>query len=166
YVANRFVPALSTLTIAVLLGALARNTRLLGPRTLPGAGLATKKLLRIGVVLLGLQLAAGQILRLDPGVLLIIVSTVGVTFVGTLLAGKALGTSRGTTLLVATGFSICGASAAAAMDAVSDSEEDELATSVALVTIFGGLAIFVLPVLQGPLGLDAQGFGAWSGASV
>jgi len=166
YAVNRFVPALSTLTIAVLLGALARNTRMLGPRTLPGAGLATKKLLRIGVVLLGLQLAVGQILELDPGVLLVIASTVGVTFAGTLLAGRLFGTSRGTALLVATGFSICGASAAAAMDAVSDSEEDELATAVALVTIFGGVAIFLLPALQEPLGLDAETFGVWSGASV
>lgn len=166
YGINQFVPALSALTIAVLLGALARNTGLLGTRTLPGASLATKKLLRIGVVLLGLQLAVGQILELDAGVLLVVMLTVSVTFAGTLLGGKLLGTNWGTTLLVATGFSICGASAAAAMDAVSDSEEDELATSVALVTIFGGLAIFLLPLLQDPLGLGAETFGVWSGASV
>src|SRR5699024_12227504 len=43
---------------------------------------------------------------------------------------------------------------------------DELATAVALVTIFGGVAIFLLPVLQEPLGLDAEAFGVWSGASV
>lgn len=166
YGVNQFVPALSALTIAVLLGALARNTGLLGARTLPGASLATKKLLRLGVVVLGLQLAVGQILQLDPAVLLVVVLTVSVTFAGTILAGKLLGTSRGTTLLVATGFSICGASAAAAMDAVSDSEEDELATAVALVTIFGGATIFLLPLLQGPLGFDAETFGVWSGASV
>lgn len=166
YGLNQVVPALSALTIAVVLGAVARNSGLLGERILPGASLATNKLLRIGVVFLGLQLAVGQILELDPGVLAIVVLTVSVTFAGTLLAGKLIGTRRGTTLLVATGFSICGASAAAAMDSVSDSDEDDLATAVALVTIFGGAMIFLLPLLQGPLGLEAQTFGIWSGASV
>jgi uncharacterized integral membrane protein (TIGR00698 family) len=163
---NQFAPAISALTIAVVLGAIARNVKLLGPRTLPGASLATKKLLRIGVVFLGLQLAVSQILQLDPGVLLVVVLTVSGTFAATLLLGKRFGVSKGTTLLVATGFSICGASAAAAMDAASDSEEDDLVTAVALVTIFGGAVIFLLPLLQKPLGLSAQSFGIWSGASV
>lgn len=166
YLLNQVVPAVSALTIAVLLGALARNLGLLGDRTLPGAKLATKKLLRLGVVLLGLQLALSQVLQLDPGVLLVVALTVAGTFAGTLWLGRRLGTRPGTTLLVATGFSICGASAAAAMDAVSDSDEEDLATGVALVTIFGSLAIFLLPLLQHPLGLSDTSFGIWSGASV
>lgn len=128
--------------------------------------MATKKLLRIGVVFLGLQLAVTQVLKLDPGVLVVVVLTVVVTFGGTLLLGRLFGIKKGTTLLVATGFSICGASAAAAMDVVSDSDEEDMATAVALVTIFGSLAIFLLPLLQGPLGLDAEAFGVWSGSSV
>ncbi|TSB21716.1 YeiH family protein [Streptomyces benahoarensis] len=166
YGLNRLVPAVSALTIAVLLGALARNTGLLGDRVLPGAKLATKKLLRTGVVLLGLQLALSQVLQLDPGVLLVVAVTVAGTFAGTMWLGRRMGIRPGTTLLVATGFSICGASAAAAMDAVSDSDEEDLATGVALVTIFGSLAIVLLPLLQHPLGLTDTSFGVWSGASV
>ncbi|MFF9480980.1 YeiH family protein [Streptomyces sp. NPDC014733] len=166
YGLNRLVPAVSALTIAVLLGALARNTGLLGDRVLPGAKLATKKLLRTGVVLLGLQLALSQVLQLDPGVLLVVAVTVAGTFAGTMWLGRRMGIRPGTTLLVSTGFSICGASAAAAMDAVSDSDEEDLATGVALVTIFGSLAIVLLPLLQHPLGLSDTAFGVWSGASV
>lgn len=166
YAVSSRVPAISALTVAVVLGAVARNVGLLGGWALPGTSLATKKLLRIGVVFLGLQLAVSQILGLDPGILLVVLLTVSVTFGGTILLGRRLGASRGTTLLVATGFSICGASAAAAMDAVSDSEEEDLATAVGLVTIFGGLAIFVLPALQAPLGLPDVSYGVWSGASV
>jgi len=166
YALSSLIPAISALTIAVLLGAVARNIGLLPSRALPGARLATKRLLRGGVVLLGLQLAVSQILDLDPAVLLVVIMTVTVTFVATLWMGRRIGASKGTTLLVATGFSICGASAAAAMDAVSDSDEEDLATAVALVTIFGGAAIFLLPLLQRPLGLNDASFGVWSGASV
>lgn len=166
YALSSAVPAVSALTIAVVLGALTRNVGLLPARALPGANLATKKLLRIGVVLLGLQLAVAQVLQLDPAVLLVVVLTVSVTFATTLWTGRRIGATKGTTLLVATGFSICGAAAAAAMDAVSDSEEEDLATAVALVTIFGSAAIVVLPLLQAPLGLSDDSFGVWSGASV
>ena len=163
---NRVVPAISALTIAVVLGALARNVGVLGGALLPGLQLGTKRLLRAGVVIFGLQLAVSQILQLDPWLLLLIVVTVMCTFFGTLWLGPRLGVSWGTTLLIATGFSICGASAAVAMGAVSDSDEDELVTTIALVTLFGGVAIFLLPLLQQPLHLDAEAFGVWSGASV
>lgn len=166
YGLNQLMPTISALTIAVVLGALIRNTGLLPARTLPGATFATKKLLRAGVVFLGLQLAMSEILQLDAAILLIVVVTVAVTCGGTVLLGQRLGVRWATTLLVATGFSICGASAAAAMDAVSDSEEEDLAAAVALVTIFGGLAIVLLPLLQSPLGLGPEAFGVWAGASV
>ena len=77
-----------------------------------------------------------------------------------------MGVSPGTSLLVATGFSICGASAVAAMDGVTGNEEDEVVTAIVLVTLFGSLAIVVLPLLQHPLGLADVEFGLWTGASV
>ncbi|WP_255354467.1 YeiH family protein [Angustibacter sp. Root456] len=166
YALSSAVPAISALTVAVILGALSRNVGILPTRAVPGARFATRTLLRAGVVLLGLQLAISQVLGLNTSVLVVVVATVTVTFAATLWAGRLLGTTPGTTLLVATGFSICGASAAAAMDAVSDSDEEDLATAVALVTLFGGAAIFVLPLLRQPLGLDHTAFGVWSGASV
>ena len=64
------------------------------------------------------------------------------------------------------GFSICGVSAIAAANGVIDADEDEVAFSVALVTLCGTLAIITLPPLRGPLGLDDEQFGAWVGASV
>ena len=77
-----------------------------------------------------------------------------------------MGLSPGTSLLAATGFSICGASAVAAMDAVTRNEEDEVVTAIVLVTLFGSLSIVVLPLLQHPLGLSDTEFGIWTGASV
>jgi uncharacterized membrane protein YadS len=54
----------SALTAAVFLGAVARNTGILKPAVMPGITFATKRLLRAGVVMLGPQLALGQILDL------------------------------------------------------------------------------------------------------
>lgn len=166
YGLNAALPMVSTLTMAMLLGVAARNLGLLGSYVLFGINAATKNLLRAGVVLLGLKLSLAQIFELDSAVLVVIALTVAGTFAGTLWLGQLLRVRPGTTLLVATGFSICGASAAAAMSAASDSEEEDLATAVALVTIFGGLAIVLLPFLQTSLGLTDTAFGIWSGAAV
>jgi uncharacterized integral membrane protein (TIGR00698 family) len=166
YAVNRAVPSISALTVAVLLGALARNCGLLRAGALRGIAPVTKRLLRAGIVLLGLQLAFTQILGLDAAVLLVIIFTVTVTFVGTIGLGRWMGVRPGTVLLIATGFSICGASAAAAMGAASDSDEEDLAVAIGLVTIFGTLAIFGLPLLWQATALPPTSYGVWAGASV
>lgn len=55
------------------------------------------------------------------------------------------------TILTATGTSICGAAAVAAMTAVTsqydEDDADAAATAVAGVTIYGTLAMFLLPIL-------------------
>nr|BFF03255.1 hypothetical protein GCM10020241_49300 [Streptoalloteichus tenebrarius] len=107
-----------------------------------------------------------QVLGLGAGTLLVVLATVAVTFVGTVLLGRALGLPRGLSVLVGTGFSICGASAVAAVEGVVEREEEDVATAVALVTLYGSLAIAALPLLAGPAGLEGEDFGRWAGASV
>ncbi|MGI9210387.1 MAG: putative sulfate exporter family transporter, partial [Rhodococcus sp. (in: high G+C Gram-positive bacteria)] len=68
--------------------------------------------------------------------------------------------------LIACGFSICGAAAAAAVDGVIDARKRELVTTVALVVVFGTAMIPLLPALSGALGLDSTEAGMWAGAAV
>lgn len=157
---------LSKLTAAVAIGALMGNLGIARPPTAKGLTFAAKKLLRVGVVLLGLRLSLSDISALGPRGLGVVVVTVAITFFGTQWIGRRLGLSRDLSLLVATGYSICGASAIAAVEGATDAEEEEVAAAIGLVTLFGSLAIIVLPLLSGPLGLTDDGFGAWAGASV
>ena len=132
----------------------------------PASGIAAGPVLKLGVVLLGLDLIFPDILALGLKALLVVVAVVAITFFGTRWAGRRLGISDDLSLLVATGFSICGVSAIAAADGVIEADEDEVAFAVALVTLCGTLAIVTLPPLRHPLGLDDEQFGAWVGASV
>jgi uncharacterized integral membrane protein (TIGR00698 family) len=163
---NVFEPTVSPLTCAVLLGAVVANLRLLPRGARPGLGFAGKRLMRLGIVLLGLKLALADVAALGWQTLLVTVAVVLLTFLGTQWLGRRMGLPGDQPLLVATGFSICGASAVAAMNSVTDSEEDDVITSVALVTLCGTLAIALLPLLQHPLGLGDVPFGRWVGASV
>ncbi|WP_367136143.1 YeiH family protein [Saccharothrix sp. HUAS TT1] len=125
---------------------------------LPDLAGVTRRLLRVGVVLLGLQLSVAQLLDLGSHVLVAIVVTVAVTFFGTLWLGRWLRLPRGLCVLVASGFSICGASAIAAVEGRVEREDEHVATSVALVTLYGTLAMVALPLL----GASPQ----WIGLSV
>ncbi|MGI8881790.1 MAG: YeiH family protein [Jatrophihabitans sp.] len=166
YLISAAVPAVNPSTAGVVLGAVIVNTGLHRPALRPGTSFASHRLLRIAVVLLGLQLSLRQLARLGADGLAVVVVTIAVTFAGTQLIGRALGVSPARRLLVATGFSICGASAVAAMAPVADGDEEDTGVAIALVTLCGSLAIVVLPLLRSPLGLDISSFGSWVGASV
>jgi len=166
YAADRALPGLGASTAAVLIGAVAANAGLHRPVLRPGTALASRRLLRVAVVLLGLQLALPQLRALGLGGLAVVAVTVAVTFTGTRVLGRLLGVPPARSLLVAAGFSICGASAVAAVREVADGDEDDTAVAIALVTLCGSLSILLLPALRGPLGLDVAAFGSWVGASV
>ena len=85
---------------------------------------------------------------------------------GTMYAGKLLGLSWSQRILIACGFSICGAAAVAAADGVVNAREEELLTAVALVVIFGTLMIPTIPLLANAFGMNEVGAGMWAGGSI
>ncbi|WP_233437781.1 YeiH family protein [Agromyces laixinhei] len=117
-------------------------------------------------MLLGLKLSLVDIASLGWISIATTVAVVVLTFVGTIGLGRALGLPGHQPLLVASGFSICGASAIGAMGAAVRARDEEQAVPVALVTLCGTLAIAVLPALWHPLGLSNLQFGHWVGAGV
>lgn len=167
---HQLIPAVPMLTASVVLGIAVAH--LPGSRAFvrgaarPGLSLAGRRLMRVGIVLLGLGLGLDQVLRLGWATVAMVVGVVAATFFGTVWLGRRLGLPRDQPLLIATGYSICGASAIGAVSEVSGSDEEDVAASVALVTLCGTLAIAVLPLLQGPLGLSDLAFGRWVGAGV
>ena len=124
-----------------------------------------KHLMRAGIVLLGFQLALADVLGLGwKGVGLIALVVAG-SFGGTYLIAKALKLPGDQPVLLASGFSICGASAIGAMSHARGSSKDA-PIPVALVTLCGTLAIAVLPLANTWLHLNELDFGRWVGASV
>lgn len=176
----QLVPAASPALTAIVLGAIAANTGLLGTRVKPGLDLAAKKVLRIGIVLLGLQVAVGDILALGPAAIGVIVAVVTAGIVSGLAVGRALRLPSALTMLISCGFSICGAAAVAAAsgalvperregeseEAALERLETQTATAVALVVVFGTLMIPLIPLAASALGLAPHAAGIWAGASI
>jgi uncharacterized integral membrane protein (TIGR00698 family) len=179
---SQLLPVASPALVAIVVGVVLANT-VLPASWAPGIALASKPVLRISIVLLGLQLALGDILGLGPGVIVVIVAVVAGGIGAGVLCGALLRIDRAQTLLVACGFSICGAAAvAAASDALAprprpgDSAErtaerrelfeTQTATAVALVVVFGSLMIPVMPLVTGLLTSSESVAGIWTGGAV
>lgn len=168
---HRLFGAVPLLTAALLLGVLAVNTGLLPEATRTGTRYGAGTLMRAGVVLLGLQVALRDIVGLGWQTIVMTVVVLLATLFGTRWLGRRMGLPERMSLLVASGFAICGASAIAAVDGAlgtreGDDRERDAATAVALVTLCGTLAIAVMPAAGHLLGLSPHDQGRWIGASV
>lgn len=156
----------SPMILSIILGLLFRNVVGLPPQARPGITFCMKRLLRLGIVLLGLQLTLDQVADLGIGVVAIVAVALVSTFVFMKGMGRLLGVSPGLTDLLAAGTSVCGASAVMAANTVSRASDGDVAYAIASVTLFGSMAMFAYPLLAGPLGLDALAYGLWTGATV
>ncbi|MHC5795448.1 YeiH family protein [Lacisediminihabitans sp. FW035] len=164
------LPGLPWLTAALILGVIVGSIppfrRGLGGSLAPGLALAGHRILRLGIVVLGLGLSLLDIARLGWVAILAIVALVAASFTITWLVGRLFRLEGDQAVLMAAGFSICGVSAVGAMAAARRSPEKDTGTPITLVTLYGTLAIVVLPALAAMLHLDPGQFGHWVGASV
>jgi len=163
---HALVPYLGTTLVAIVLGFALGAAGLVRDRVRPGLALVSRHVLRVGVALLGLELVLGDVLDLGWGLLAVVVAVVVLGILGTLALARFLGVPRDQGLLVACGFSICGAAAVAAVEGVRRSREEDVARAVSLVVVFGSIAMLAVPALGGLLGLGEVAAGAWSGAAV
>ena len=160
------VPLVGPLLIALALGAVVVNSRAGEIPAVAAHASTTRFLLRLGVAGLGLKLSFADIASIGPAGLAVIATTVLVTYRGTLLVGRRLGLDEGFVVLLAAGFSICGAAAIAAIEDSVRAKERYVALAVAMVTIFGSALIVLVPWSARAVGLTDHQAAIWAGASI
>ncbi|PZA13320.1 YeiH family putative sulfate export transporter [Rhodopseudomonas palustris] len=160
------MPGISPMLLAILIGIVAHNAIGTPAWAVPGVKFSLRRVLRFAIILLGLQLTTAQLIEVGGEGLAIIAATLLATFSFTVWFGRLIGVDRKLAELIAAGTSICGASAIIATNTVTRADDEDVAYGVACVTVFGSLAMVIYPLLQGVFGLDAHGFGLWTGSSI
>lgn len=158
--------SLSPMITAIFVGMLFANTVGFSDTANAGIAVAGKRLLRLAVALLGLQLTFVQMMQIGVGGLTYAAGIVISTLFFTIWMGRLLGVDRKLSMLLAVGCAICGASAVAGANAVTRAKDEDVSYAVACITLFGTIAMFLYPFLQGVLRLDAQAYGLWVGLSL
>lgn len=163
-------PSVPILTFALVLGLVVGQIPVARhPRSVvlnPGTRLAGRRLLRIGIVLLGFKVSIETVAALGWLTVFLIVILVAVSFGVTWGICKLFRLPGNQPLMMAAGFSICGVSAIGAMAGTVRTKQDDTPTPVALVTLYGSIGILLLPAIALPLGLSGEGYGMWVGASL
>jgi uncharacterized integral membrane protein (TIGR00698 family) len=138
---------ISAVMMAILLGLIINNIVPMPESLKPGFKFAVKKVLRLGIILLGIRLSVFDVFRLGAlGVPIVVLCILGALFLTTRL-NKWLRLPERLGTLIAVGTSICGVSAIVATGPAIDAEDEEVAYAVAVITIFGLLATLVYPYM-------------------
>ena len=156
----------SPMILATLLGMVFHNIVGTPVWAKPGVTFSLRRILRLGIILLGLQLMASQVAEVGLVGVGVILTTLVATFVFTKWLGRLIGADHKVAELIAAGTSICGASAVIATNTVTGGSDEDVAYAVACVTVFGSLSMFLYPLFPAFLHLNAQAFGLWSGSSI
>ena len=159
-------PVIGSLLISIILGMIVGNVLKPPKRYQPGIKFSLKKILKLSIILLGLKLSFTDVLAIGYVGLGIIAFTITCTFLFAFWLGKKLGLNHKLVKLIAAGTSICGTSAIVATNGVVDASEEDLSYSIAMVTAFGTIAMFLYPLCNQMLQLSDQQFGLWCGISI
>ena len=138
---------ISAIMVTIILGLLVRNTIGLPEVYEKGLRLTMRKVLRIGIALLGLRLSLTAVGQIGISALPVVVGCIVSALIMVSLLGRALGLPPRLATLIAVGTSICGASAIVATGPAIDAEEDEVSYAVACITLFGTIALLTYPYL-------------------
>jgi uncharacterized integral membrane protein (TIGR00698 family) len=157
---------LEPVMIAILLGMIIGNIWRLPRSFHPGLKFSVKKLLPLGIVLLGARLQFGDMMKVGlTGLALSGLETVvALALLFVLARWLNLPPKLGT--LLGVGTAICGGTAIVAAAPVIEAEDKDVAFSVATVTLLGLLAMFALPVIGHMLDLTSKQFGVWAGLAI
>jgi uncharacterized integral membrane protein (TIGR00698 family) len=152
--------------IALAIGLAVGSVAPIRAALLAGAAPAARFALRVGITLLGARLTLGQLIETGGVSVLAIVVVVTVALVlGTVLA-RRLGVRPPLSALITVGMAICGNSAILALSPILRAPHRETAYAVSTITLFGLIAVLLLPVLGAALGLSDATFGTWAGLAV
>ncbi len=152
--------------LAILLGVVVRNLLPVHGRFDPGIQFSFRRLLRLGVIGLGFDFSAREILSVGLRGFLLDIAVILLVYGVALWIGRRRDLPESLSLLLGTGTAICGASAIVAANSVIRARDEEVAFSVATVTIFGTLSMFLFPLANRLLHLPDAVYGAWAGSSI
>ena len=164
--AARFVPLIGAPVLAIVLGIIVRAVAAPAPHYRAGIAFSARTILQAAIVLSGLSLSIAAVVRTGFGTLPVTLGTVAVALVLAPFAGRVLGIERTLQTLIGAGTAICGASAIAAVSAVIEPAESEIALAIATVFFYNIVAVLVFPPIGHLLQLSQDAFGLWAGTAI
>lgn len=157
----------SAIMMAIVIGMLLANAVTLPSRFEDGLRFCARTVLRVGIMLLGIRLSLFAAGRFTLIALPFVVAAIAAGLSIVALLGRRLGLSRRLSGLIAVGTSICGCTAIVAAAPLIKADETEVSYSVACITVFGLVVMFLYPFIGHAVFGDQPALaGLWLGTSI
>lgn len=161
-----FLSIMGQLVLAILLG-MVWNAAFSYPSSYTkGIAFSNKKLLRLGIILLGMRLNLADIYHAGSKVFLIAVINILFTLIVVYSLSKWFGVEKNLAILTACGTAICGAAAVVAISSQIKANEQDTAIGAATVAVLGTIFTLIYTLLYPVLGLSAHGYGVFTGGTL
>ncbi|MDO6591176.1 putative sulfate exporter family transporter [Loktanella sp. D2R18] len=138
-------------------------------RTSVGIAFASRRVLRIGVALLGVRVSVDMVAEIGFANVALVASGVALTILLGLVLAPLFGRSRSFGFLVGGSVAICGASAAMAIASLlpkGENTERDVTFTVVSVTLASTVAMIAYPILISAMGMDSQSAGVFLGGTI
>ncbi len=161
-----FFKIMGFLVLAILLGMLWSGLFKVPARAEAGIQFTSKRILRVGIILLGMRLNFIDLINAGPKIFtLSVIDILFALFIVYALA-RWMGVDKKLGILTASGTAICGAAAIAAIAPQVKAKDQEIAISVTIVAILGTFFTLIYTFLFPYLGLSDLNYGVFSGATL
>ncbi len=131
-----------------------------------GVSYTGKIVLRIGIILMGINMNFFEVLNVGKYSLFVMIFTMVTAFGAGNLIGKMFGMNWKLTNLLAVSTAICGGSAVAAVGSVIKAKDEDVAYAISSTYIFDILTVVAIPWIGIALGMSNMGYGLWVGTAV
>lgn len=161
-----FFAIMGQLVIAIMLGMMWRAAVGVDNGLLEGASYSSKKLLRLGIILLGFRLNLYDIY--NAGATVFFIAFANLTFALLVVYGlsRLFTVEKRLGILTACGTAICGAAAVVAIAPVIKANEKETAVGAANVAVLGTIFTILYTLIFSYLGLNALDYGVFAGGTL
>lgn len=160
------LPLISASVIALFIGMFFNQFIKSNSIMSPGITFSAKKILKLGIILLGASLNMATVLNIGKLSLSVMIFTLLTCFGGGYICGKLLGLNWKLSNLISAGTGICGGSAIAAIAPVIDAEDSDIAYAMSATFLFDMVMIVLFPILGKQMGLSDISYGLWAGTAV
>ena len=157
--------ALKDFLLAILFGMLIRNTVGVPAVFLPGLRYSTT-MTKTGIVLMGASYSLAGLVSAGLSALVFISMFLFGTAIVMMWVCRKLGTSSALGACLAAGMSVCGVSATIAIAPAVKAKNEDMAYAIAVVLMFGLLALVAFPIIGRVLELSPEQFGAFAGVGI
>jgi len=158
--------SISEILLAVLLGLYLRNWIKIDERSKAGIKFSIQRVLRFGIILLGLRLSLQDVAATGVTALILVTICITIALILAYFAGRIFKVPPRLAALIGVGTAICGNTAIVATAPVLGADDEEVSFAVATITLFGLIAVLFYPIIGHLIGLSDRSFGLWAGTAV